>query len=148
MSHSILHRVLPLVILWALLPLGGCAGTRSGEPFQSATLRPDQAVIYVYRQANNRVRKRPVQVIVNQAPLGDVYPGEYIEDVVPAGEYLIRVESDSSMVRRVRLQPGDCVYFQVTTEGANSKPVMETPEAELARRLIAGTTRATQQPEP
>jgi hypothetical protein len=124
----------------------GCAGSRPGEAFQAATLKPDQAVIYVYRESSSRMRRRPVQVIVNQVPLGDVYPGEYLQDIVPAGEYLVRVESNSSMVRRVRLQAGDCVYFQVTTEGASSKPVIETPEPDLARRVIAGLTRPVSQP--
>jgi hypothetical protein len=121
--------------------VSGCASGR-GEPFQSSMLQADQAVIYVFRTSSSRVRKRPVQVFVNQAPLSELYPGEYIEDVVTPGEYLVRVESESSMVRSVKLNPGDVIYLQITTVGLNKKPVMETPESDLARRLIAGTTRA------
>lgn len=138
------NRLGRVLLVGVCILFEGCAASRSGEPFRPATLRPDQAVIYVYRQSNRRLRKRPVQVIVNQVPLGEVYPGEYLEDVVTPGEYLIRVESDSSMVRAVKLAPGDCVYFDVATEAVNSKPVIDTPEPDLARRLIAGTRRAGQ----
>lgn len=144
MIHFCVRRATALAVVGLGLVLEGCVGSRDGEPFRPSTLRPDQAVIYVFRQANGRVRKRSVQVVVNQQPVGDLYPGEYIEDVVPPGEYLVRVESDSSMVRGITLRPGDCVYFEVTTEAVNSKPVIETPEADLARRLIAGTTRPLQ----
>ncbi len=144
MNQVMLRRASVLCVVCLSFVLEGCAGSRSGEDFRPATLRPDQAVIYVFRQSNRRLRKRSVQVIVNQMPVGDLYPGEYIEDVVAPGEYLIRVESDASMVRRVKLEPGDCVYFEVTTASANSKPVIDTPEPDLARRLIAGTVRPNQ----
>lgn len=136
-----MKRYLVLAMLVPFLVLPGCAGGR-GEAFQPSVLQPDQAVIYIFRLSSSRLRKKPVQVFVNQTALGDLNPGEYTERVVPPGEYLVRVESDSSMVRRVRLIPGDVVYLQITTVGLNKKPVMETPESDLARRLIAGMTRA------
>ena len=136
-----MRRVATTTIALLGAAASGCAGGR-GEPFQPTMLKPDQAVIYIFRTSNARLRKRPVQIVVNQAPLADLYPGQYIEDVVPPGEYLVRVETNSSMVREVKLVAGQAAYLQVTTAGASSDPRLESPEPDLARRLIAGTRRA------
>jgi hypothetical protein len=121
--------------------VSGCASGQ-GEAFQPSMLPQDKGVIYIFRTSNARLRKKPVQIVVNQAPLADLYPGQYIEDVVAPGDYLVRVETNSSMVREVRVVAGQASYLQVTTAGASSDPRLETPEPDLARRLIAGTKRA------
>lgn len=140
---QVVRRVSMLSLVLGVLSLpAGCAGNRAGEAFQPSMLGPDQAVIYIFRSASSRVRQKPVQIVVNQSPLCELYPGQFIEDVVAPGEYLVRVESNSSSVRQVKLLAGEAAYLQVTTAGLNLNPVMETPEPDLARRLIAGTTRA------
>lgn len=128
------------VLLTVLMCLIGCAS--SGGHFEPAQVRPEEAVIYVFRASNRHLRQSPIQVFVNQQQIGELYPGEYLAHVAPAGEFLVRAESNTSMVRSVKLAAGDSVIMQVTTGTFDKKPVLEIPETEIARRLIAGTRRA------
>lgn len=137
-----MRSVLLLILSLCAYLVPGCASR--GEHFQPAMAAPEQAVIYIFRTSNNHLRKSPIQLFVNQEEVGEIYAGQYLAHVVAPGEYLVRAESNTSMVRSVKMHAGDVVYFQITTGALDNKPVIELPEPELARRLIAGTRQAPQ----
>jgi hypothetical protein len=129
-----------VVVMWA----GGCAAPPRGEPFEPEVVDPSRAVLYVFRDAQAGLRRRPIRVYINQEPAGTLLPGQYLSRAVPAAEVLVRVEGDASAARPVVLQPGDAAYMQVRTPALGpTRPTLELIESETARRILAGTTRAT-----
>lgn len=127
-----------LVLILAILAAGGCAGSAGGDAFQPEVVEPSRAVIYIYR-APRGLWGRAVRLYINQEPVGDLFPGQYRAKVLGPGVYLVRVEADSSMVREVRLVPGDVAYLQVNGGG---KPTLEVPDSDQAQRQLARSTRA------
>jgi hypothetical protein len=128
--------VLALMVCSAM-PLG-CAAPPAGEAFQPEIVEPAKAVIYIYREPKAGLGRRGVQVFVNQKAEGELLPGQYLARAVAPGPYLVRVESGSSMVREVRVVPGDVAYLQIV---GNARPLIELPDSATARRQIARTTR-------
>jgi len=128
--------------VWTVL--GGCASPPKGEPFQPEVVDPSRAVLYIFRDAQAGLRRRPIEVFINQEPVGTLLPGQYLSRTVPAAEALVRVEGDASAARPVRLLPGDAAYMEVRTPALGpTRPTLELLESEAARRILAATTRAT-----
>jgi hypothetical protein len=128
-------RVLFLVLACALT---GCAARRA-ESFQPVQLEPDKAVLYIFRPDSGR--GGDVETFINSVAAGELDRGQYRAHILEPGEYLVRAESRSSMVRSVTVIPGDAAYLMVKVE-RRGRCVIEVPEPELARRLIAGMRKA------
>ncbi|MFN0132871.1 MAG: hypothetical protein ACKVW3_10165 [Phycisphaerales bacterium] len=135
-----IRRILGVVAMAVVVGIGGCASAPRGEPFRPEVVSSTKGVIYVYRAARGGISSRPVRIYMNQQPIGALVPGQYLTRTVDAGEYLIRVESDSSMVKGVKLLAGDAAYLAVRVPSAG-KPVIDEPELAVARDQIARTTR-------
>jgi hypothetical protein len=119
-----------------------CAHRGVATAFTPEIVRPDLAVVYVFRH-DRPARSRPVQVFINQAPAGELRPGEYMALPVEPGESLVRVEADSSAARPVVLRAGEAAYMMILMPGLGpAKPTLEVPDSESARPLIARTVRA------
>ena len=119
-----------------------CAHRAVTPAFEPEIISPDRAVVYVFRD-DRSTRARPVQVFINQAPAGELRPGEYLALSVEPGETLVRVEADSSAARPVVLRAGEAAYMMVLMSGLGpARPTLEAPDSESARPLIARTVRA------
>lgn len=123
-----------LILLAALLQ--GCATSPSGDAFQPEIVEPSRAVMYIYREPG--FGGRPVRVFINQELAGELNRGQYLARTVEPGNYIIRVEADSSMAREIRVRAGDAAYVRIL---GNHKPTIDEPETEVARRGIARTVR-------
>jgi hypothetical protein len=117
----------------------GCASAPRGEAFQPEVVEPSRAVMYIYRLPKQGLAVRRAQIYVDQEPVGELFPGQYMARVVSPGTYLVRVEAESSTAREVRMVPGDIAYLRVN--GA-SKLTIDLPESATARQQINRTTRA------
>lgn len=133
-------RITITVCVLACVMGSGCASAPAGEPFRPEVVSSTKAVIYVYSPVRGGLARRTVRVFMNQQPIGTLSPGQYLARTVDAGEYLVRVESESSMVKAVRVLAGDAAYLAVRVPSAG-KPVLEEPESAVARDQIARTTR-------
>lgn len=130
---------LTALVLFAAAVPAGCASAPPGAAFQPEVVDPAKGVMYIYRLPKRGLSVRRAQVYVDQEPVGELLPGQYLARVAPPGTYLVRVEAESSTAREVKLVPGDIAYIQVI--GA-SKLVIEMPESAVARQQINRTTRA------
>lgn len=135
-------RLFALAMSVCAMSLGGCAPRPRGEVFRPEAASPEQAVLYVFREARS-FGQAPVRIVVNQEPSGELRPGEYLAFVMAPGEHLVRVELNSEDTRQVRLLPGDSAYLRVVTTRLHPRrPTLDQPETALARRLIAPAARA------
>ena len=125
-----------LLVLW----LSGCAGTPKGDPFQPEIADDTKGVVYIFREPR-AMGGRPVTVYVNQEPVGELSPGQYLARVVPPGECFVRAESSGSAVRQAELKPGDAVFFRVRAGRWGRQVSIDLPDVSEARSLIAGTVR-------
>jgi hypothetical protein len=127
----------------AALLMSACASSPPGATFEPEVVDPNKAVMYVFRPTGGGLGARTFQVFINQELVGTLRPGQYLSHVAAPGEYFVRVESESSMVQRVKLVPGDVAYLRVgTAPFAQGKPTVDFPESDVARHLISRTTRS------
>lgn len=120
---------------------GGCASDRA--QFRPAQLNGGDSVLYVYRNGGGLGSGGAVGVYVNQERIGEVHGGQYLARVVPPGEFLVRVEGNSSAVSRVKLVAGDSAFLRVESGGWPGKTTIEDVASAVGQREIAGTTEAS-----
>jgi hypothetical protein len=133
-----LHRLGVLL----MMILGGCGSAPRGEAFRPEVADPEQGVLYVFREAVHLTHPA-VRLVLDQDPVGELRPGEYVALVVKPGEHFLRVESGSEDTRKVRLIPGESAFVRVVTQRfEGERPTLDQPESERARQMIARTVRA------
>lgn len=122
--------------------LAACAARPSGEPFRPEVVDPGRAVIYIFREPRN-LRSPPMRVVVDQRPVGRLRAGAYIPVVVEPGSHLVRVEGLAEASREVAVEPGGSAYLRIGTPRVRRRlPVIDEPDPDTGRRLIAETIRA------
>ncbi|MBX3357995.1 MAG: hypothetical protein KF745_06160 [Phycisphaeraceae bacterium] len=118
----------------ATVVVAACANPK--PEFRPAQLAGGQGVIYMFRPGD-MIGGGTVELVLNQEPIGPVQPGEYRAKVLPPGEYLVRVEGNSSSVSRVMLQSGESAYLLVRQGALGGRTTIEPCTTEDGRRLIA-----------
>ena len=119
--NRIIWSALAAAIAGVALAGVGCAGAgRSADGFQPEVVEPTRAVLYIYREP--RFGGKPVRVFVNQDPVGELRPGQYMVWIVTPGSFLVRAEGQASAARQVVLREGDAAYLRIT---GNAKPVVD-----------------------
>lgn len=132
----------PFAILLTLCALAGCLARPSGEPFRPEVVPDGSAVIYVFRDVQ-RVRNRPMRVLVDQVDAGDLAAGQYLALAVEPGTHLVRVAANAEGSREVTLRAGESAYVRVVARRFRPRqPKVDVPDDDRARTLIARTFRA------
>jgi hypothetical protein len=132
-------RIVALLACVAAALLSGCS-TSSGQKFQPEVSDPKKGLLYVFRESGGLMQSG-VEISINQQVAGELHPGQYLVKSLPPDEYFVRAAAKSNMVRAVKLVEGDVVYLRVTTQSFGRKPHLDFPESDVARHMIANTTK-------
>jgi hypothetical protein len=129
------------VMACASMLVPGCAQGARGEPFRPTFVSGDDSVIYVFREPG-AFNGSVLRVYINQEYIASLRTGEYLAQVEPPGEYLVRVEGVSSIVSRVIFIGGEAAYLQIDAPGYNPKPWVRVVGSEEGVEMISKTALA------
>ncbi|MCC7388719.1 MAG: hypothetical protein IT431_08105 [Phycisphaerales bacterium] len=118
------------------LALAGCAVP--GEPYRPAQLGAGESVVYVYRP-RSVLSPGPVEVFVDQTPVGRLTRNTYLAVVVAPGEHLVRVQRRSDATRLVLVGEGQGAILEAGASLLGGFVSLVDPGEEVGRERIAGT---------
>jgi hypothetical protein len=105
------RQVVAILLYIAAIFVGGCAvqGAVQGRPFEKIYLPPGNAVIYVYRPYSyaGSLLRPSVRCGEDTARIG---PGGYQAFIVPAGQVVCSVQTETAHEVEIEAQP-DVVYY-------------------------------------
>jgi hypothetical protein len=124
----------------------GCGLRPQGEAFRPEVVAGDRGVIYVFRDMR-RLVNRPLRVFIDQHEVGPLDAGAYHAAAVEPGPHLVRVEGSAEGSREVEVRAGESAYVRIVARRFRPRqPMLEVPDDDRARALIARTSRRAAEP--
>lgn len=127
-----------------LAALAGCQTSAAKTPyFRPEPIAGTMGVVYVYRVEG--AGGSAVEVVVDTQTRGLLKRGEYLAIPVAAGEHFVRVQNDTSAVRRVELNPGESRFLEAVVAKWSRRVSLEVPALDVGRDRIVRAKQVTPQ---
>lgn len=138
MQNGGILRAAGWLVLTAVIALAPVGCAVPGEPYRPAQLGAGESVLYVYRP-RSVLSPGPVEVFVDQTPVGRLTRNTYLAVVVEPGEHLVRVQRRSDATRLVLVGEGQGAILEAGASLLGGFVSLVDPGEAVGRERVAGT---------